>query len=95
MHAMTLREKITIHAAPEAVWSLVADPARAAEWNPKIVSVGRDRSGPLQMGERFRVVYRMSGRDTEAEAAVIDQQEPSLLVIQYRMFPWPADRHVE
>lgn len=92
---MTLRERITIQAPPEAVWPWIADPVRVAEWNPKLVAIDRERAGPLRPGERFRDLFRLGGRDRESVCEVIDSREPSELVVRHRPVRWPEDRYVD
>lgn len=63
---MRMTESILIAADIATVWPWVADPVAHAEWNPKIVSIGRDRNGPVVTGERFEMSARIgTGRDRE------------------------------
>lgn len=92
---MRIRERVTIRAAREEVWPLIADPIRVSEWNPKLISVDREVSGPLRLGERFREMFRMSGRDRETECEVIELQHPSTLGIRHHPAEWPEWRYVD
>ena len=92
---MTLRERIHIQAPPNRIWPLIADPTRMADWNPKIVSVDRSAPQTLRLGQRFQVVYRMSGRDRASDAEVIDCLEPRELVIRHHYVWKSADRYAD
>ncbi len=67
---MRLRESIIISADASAVWPFLADPVLQADWNPKVISVDRKRSGPVRYGERFKMIYRMSGGENESRVEV-------------------------
>lgn len=93
---MTLRERITIRAGCEEVWPWVADPARVSRWNPKLIAVDRDQTGPLRLGERFGETFRMNGRNRHSDCAVIELQEPGRLVIRHHVREWSnQDRIVD
>ena len=91
---MILRERVTIRATPESVWPWVADPIRVSQWNPKLIAIDRNAGGPLRLGERFREIYRMSGRDRESNCEVIELDAPYLLVVRHRLVD-PADRFAD
>jgi hypothetical protein len=82
---MHLSESITISADAITVWPYLADPVLQADWNPKIVSVERDRSGPVRFGERFETIYRMSGRDNLTRVEVTVAQPSERVVFVHRM----------
>ena len=67
---MQLRESTVILADAASVWPFLADPVLQADWNPKLVSIERERSGPVRFGERFEVIYRMSGRENHSRVEV-------------------------
>lgn len=48
-----LQAEIEITAAPEHVWSLVADPERMAQWSPQVESVRVKGDGAVGVGTRF------------------------------------------
>ncbi|MBK7978314.1 MAG: SRPBCC family protein [Deltaproteobacteria bacterium] len=79
---LCLREATTLAAPPEAVWRVLAEPARRGEWNDKIVRVERRRSGAPVVGERYRLRYRLSGREREMEAEVVVCEAPRLLAVR-------------
>ncbi len=92
---MTLRERIRIQAPPERIWPLIADPIRMADWNPRIVSVDRGSPRTLRLGQRFRLIYRMSGRDRASDAEVIECVEPRTLVIRHHYVWKSVDRYAD
>ena len=67
---MRVRQSTIISADASAVWPFLADPALQADWNPKVVSIDRERSGPVRLGERFDMIYRMSGRENQSRVEV-------------------------
>jgi hypothetical protein len=67
---MRLRESTLISANASEVWPFLADPVLQADWNPKIVSIDRERTGPVRYGERFEMIYRMSGREGQSRVEV-------------------------
>jgi uncharacterized protein YndB with AHSA1/START domain len=79
-----MRESVTIAADAQAVWPLVADPVEHARWNSKVVSIARDRNGPVTRGERFEMIYRMSGRDNTTRVEVSHCQPPRSVVFRHR-----------
>jgi uncharacterized protein YndB with AHSA1/START domain len=79
-----MRDSVIIPADAQAVWPLVADPAEHARWNEKVVSIGRDRSGPVVRGERFEMIYRMKGRDSTTRVEVTECRPPHSVVFRHR-----------
>ncbi len=59
---MRLRYSVIISADASAIWPFLADPVMQADGNPKVVSIERERSGPVRFNERFEVIYWMRGR---------------------------------
>jgi len=82
---MHLKDSITIDASPEAVWPFLADPVMQSLWNPKVVAIDRTTEGPVRMGERFEMIYRMSGRDRQSQVTVIECDPPRCVVFEHRM----------
>lgn len=80
---MQLRELIVVAAAAEDIWPWVADPVLQSGWNPRIVAVNRDAKGPARLGEKFSVVYRMSGKDTESHVEVTECQPPLRIAFEH------------
>lgn len=87
---MKLRESIDIAAEPIAVWPLVSDPVRMAEWNPKIVAVDRASNQPVRVGERYSMIYTMSGREQTSDVEVVAAQPP--VTVTFRNYATPATR---
>ena len=82
---MQIRESIRIAADPATVWRFVADPELQRLWNPKVVSVHRRQSGPVLLGERFEMVYRMSGKERQTQVEVQRCEPPHHVTFQHRM----------
>jgi uncharacterized protein YndB with AHSA1/START domain len=91
---MKLRERVTIRGIPEEIWPLIADPAREAEWNPKLIAVDRQVAGPVRLGERFKELFQMGGRDRESDCEIVELEHPSSLVVRHRPAQWTPDRFV-
>ena len=77
------------------MWPFLADPVLQAGWNPKVVSVGRERSGPVRRGERFEMVYRMSGREKQSRVEVTAARPPRRVVFLHRTAWRSAEQVVE
>jgi len=78
---MILKDKIQIDRPPREVWRYLQSPALMKEWNPKIKAVVRVSSGEPAEGYRYRVRYRMSGRESNFLAEFMEYQEPVKLLI--------------
>jgi uncharacterized protein YndB with AHSA1/START domain len=81
---MQVRESVHIAADPSTVWPFVADPTRQRLWNPKVVSVNRQQSGPVVSRERFEMVYCMSGRQRQSQVEVATCEPPRHVVFEHR-----------
>ena len=79
---MTLRDRIMLKASPIVVWELLADPASMARWNPKCVrcDIGFSR---VQVGLRYKAVFRLSGPERETDCEVIACEPCKLLVTRF------------
>jgi len=82
---MAIRGTVTISAPASSVWPFIADPVLESAWNPKIVAVDRDRTGPVELAERFGMAFVMSGKESRCEAEVIECHPPNRLLYRYRM----------
>jgi uncharacterized protein YndB with AHSA1/START domain len=79
-----MRESVIIAADAQAVWPLIADPVEHARWNDKVISIGRERNGPVTRGERFEMIYRMKGRDNTTRVEVTHCQRERCVVFRHR-----------
>jgi len=80
---MRFQQSTIIAAKLSEVWPFVADPLLQAEWNPKLVSMDRSGTGPVRCGERFRMIYRMSGRDNVSRVEVTESTFPERVVFRH------------
>lgn len=80
---MRLRESTLISADASAVWPFLADPVLHANWNPKVVSIDRDRSGAVRSGERFEMLYQMSGRERQNRVEVAVAEPPHRVAFRH------------
>lgn len=92
---MRVRQSTLISADASAIWPFLADPVMQAEWNPKVVSIDRKRSGPVRLGERFEMIYRMRGRESQSRVEVTFAQAPQRVVFLYRVAWKSAEQIVE
>jgi hypothetical protein len=90
---MQLRESVIIAADASAVWPFLADPVLQADWNPKIVSIAREQSGPVRFGERFEMIYRMSGRERQSRVEITDLQPTQRLTFLHR-HTWKSSEQI-
>lgn len=80
---MKIRERVTIDASPATIWPFVADPVGQATWNPKLIAVDRASKQPVVLGEKFKAIYRLSGRDGETEVEVTACQPPNQVTFRH------------
>lgn len=89
-----MRERTTIAALPAQIWPYLADPELMAGWNPKIVEVDRSARGPVCLGERYAMTYRMSGKSQQMCVAVVELQVNQRLVLRHEQDPARPDQYV-
>lgn len=82
---MKLKERVTINATPDQVWPFVVDPVLQAAWNPKIISIDRPVDGPVQHGDSYNMVTKMSDKESNSEVEVIEVVDNERLVFMYRI----------
>ena len=80
---MALIQSIVIAADMHYIWPLIADPLRQLDWNPKIISLDRSRSGPVHVGERFIMLFQMNKRQRESAVEVIESLPPTRLRLRH------------
>jgi hypothetical protein len=90
---MQLRESTIIWADAASVWPFLADPVLQADWNPRVVSIDRERAGPVRFGERFEMIYRMSGRESQSHVEVT-VAEPSERVAFLHRVAWKSAEQI-
>lgn len=82
---MRIRESTTIHATAAEVWPYIADPEWMAQWNPKIIEIEREWTGPVVLGEHYRITYRLKNRTETPDAEVIVCNSPHELTIRMQL----------
>ena len=92
---MNLRERITINAAPERIWLLLADPAQWSKWNPKFISIRRLRSGTVVAGEQFSMISRQKRKETPSEVMVREVMPLRRVIVEQSFQHKNRSRHVE
>lgn len=70
------RARVKIQAPPSAVYELVADPARHADWSADPIEIVPE--GP----DRFRSTVKAKGKTITAELAVIERAPPERFVLE-------------
>src|SRR3954469_18434933 len=79
---MRFEHDVTIDRAPDAVFALLTDTDRLAEWQPTTVEVRRAAAGPLSRGERFSEVHRAIGRKMESTFEVAEYETGRLFAMK-------------
>jgi len=92
---VNLRERITIKAAPERIWTLLVDPAHWSKWNPKFISIRRGRNGAVVPGEQFSMVTRLKRRDEPSEIMVREVMPLRRVIVRQLFTHKNRSRHVE
>lgn len=83
---MPIRESTTIAADAERVWPFIADPKLHTKWNPKAVSVQRERVGVAFLNEQFVMTYRMAGKERTSQVEIAELEHARRIVFRHRMF---------
>ena len=78
---MILNDKIQIDRPPEEVWQYIQSPALMQEWNPRIRAFVPVSWGEPAEGYKFRVRYKMIGRESNFLAEFMEYQRPVKLLI--------------
>ena len=78
---MILKDKIQIDRPPEKVWQYIQSPALMQKWNPRIRAFVPVSWGEPSEGYRFRVRYKMIGRESNFLAEYMEFQKPVKLLI--------------
>jgi uncharacterized protein YndB with AHSA1/START domain len=68
-----------VDAPPDTVFGLVADPARAPEWQTMITEMGEISGRPGGVGSSYIGFYRVAGRRIEGHFIVTAAERPTLL----------------
>jgi uncharacterized protein YndB with AHSA1/START domain len=74
-----LSTTIRVEASPEAVFDLIADPARAPEWQTLLAEIGDVSGRPGGVGSSYTGYYRVAGRRIEGRFVVTAAERPKLL----------------
>ena len=78
---MILKDKIQIERSPEEVWQYIQSPALMKEWNPRVKAFVPVSWGEPAEGYRYRVRYKMIGRESNFLAEFMEYQQPVRLLI--------------
>ena len=78
---MNLNDEIQIERPPEEVWQYIQSPALMQKWNPRIRAFVPVSWGEPSEGYRFRVRYKMIGRESNFLAEYMEYQNPVKLLI--------------
>jgi carbon monoxide dehydrogenase subunit G len=86
---MKLSDTVVIHEPPQRVWKAICDPATWPDWNPKVVSVSRTSTGPLEVGETFTADFKLNGPPMPSQLKVRVLNPLRQLTVKQR----PEGRH--
>jgi hypothetical protein len=78
---MILKDKIQIDRSLEEVWQYIQSPELMKEWNPRVRAFVPVSWGEPAEGYRYRVRYKMIGRESNFLAEFMEYQKPVKLVI--------------
>jgi hypothetical protein len=78
---MTLTNKIQLHARPEKIWDLIANPVSMKSWNPRLRAVIPVTPGKPKDGSQFRIRYELGGRESNYLAEIMEFREHARLVL--------------
>jgi len=92
---MILKDKIQIDRPPDVVWGYLRSPARIKEWDPKIKALAPVSWGEPAEGYRYRVRFKMNGRETNFLAEFLEYQEPLKLLVHLSGGNLPAKGYIQ
>ena len=78
---MILTDKIRINRSPEEIWQFIQSPALRKEWDRDIKAVVPVSWGAPAEGYRYRVRYKMNGRESNYLAEFMEYRKPVKLLI--------------
>jgi carbon monoxide dehydrogenase subunit G len=88
---MRIEGTFEVERPPEAVFDFLTNPERLPEWQTSTVDVRRERSGPLEVGERFTEVHAAMGRKLESTVEVTERTPPSAFALKILDGAMPLD----
>jgi len=88
---MRIEDTFEVGRPPEAVFDYLTDPERLPEWQTSTVEVRRQRTGPLEVGERFSEVHAAMGRKLESTVEVAEHTPPSAFALKILDGALPLD----
>jgi uncharacterized protein YndB with AHSA1/START domain len=77
----TASVSVVVHASPERVWAVVADPRRLPRWERHIVSVQDVPSDGLSKGARYTVVMRFVAVRAKVHAEILEWSPPGYAAV--------------
>src|SRR5574340_785291 len=92
---MILKDKIQIDRSPEKVWQYIQSPALMQKWNPAIRAFVPVSWGEPSEGYRYRVRYKMIGRESNFLAEFMEYQKPLKLLIHLSGGNLPVKGYVQ
>lgn len=92
---MILNDKIQIDRSPEEVWQYIQSPALMKEWDPRIRAFVPVSWGGPSEGYRYRVRYKMVGRESNFLAEFMEYRRPERLVIHLSGGNLPAKGYIQ
>jgi uncharacterized protein YndB with AHSA1/START domain len=76
-----LSATVRVDASPETVFDIVADPARAPEWQSLVAEMLEMSGRPGGLGTSYVARYRVAGRRLETRFVVTAAERPTLLAV--------------
>lgn len=80
---MTSDESLEFPGPPERVWPLFSDLDHVAAWHDSLVTHDAPPASELEPGTRFRVLFRLRGRDRELDARIVALHPPRRIEVEY------------
>lgn len=80
---MILRERTRVKATAERIWTILRDPSRMSQWNPRCLRCEAEED-TLRVGLRFQAVMWFSnGAERQLDCAVIECEPPRSLTLRF------------
>jgi len=81
---MHVQRQIRLPVSPEVAFAYLADLSNIFEWDPNVPEAGRVDLGPIGVGSRFRLLYRMGPATLPLDYELVAMEPGRLLVFEGR-----------
>jgi carbon monoxide dehydrogenase subunit G len=77
-----IEQSVEIARPPAAVFAVLTDPARLAEWQGTVVEAELEGDGPMRAGAQVREVRTFLGKRIESTVEILEHEPPSRFALR-------------